>query len=92
MNDQLRAFANSWRNRLKLGLRFCGVATEAERKKDKKGAYLDTEADMLALAQQRAEAVKTYLAGQDVGEKQLRLCRPELETQAEARPRVEIKL
>ena len=90
--DYLAQLGAKLKEKPKLGLRFCGVATEAERKKDKKGAYLDTEADMLALAQQRAEAVKTYLAGQDVGEKQLRLCRPELETQAEARPRVEIKL
>jgi len=84
--------AGKLKERPKLGLRFCGVVVETERKKDKKGAYLDSEADMLALAQRRADAVRAFLEQQGVGKQQLRLCRPSLDTAAAGQPRVEIRL
>ena len=87
----LGELAKKLKEKPKLGLRFCGVAVEAERKKDKDGKYLDKEDDMLALANQRADAVKAYLGKQGVGKKQLRLCRPAFDAKAEAQPRVDIK-
>jgi outer membrane protein OmpA-like peptidoglycan-associated protein len=87
----LGELAKKLKDKPKLGLRFCGVSVEAERKKDKEGRYLDQEADMLALANQRADSVKAYLGKQGVGKKQLRLCRPAFDAKAEARPRVDIK-
>ena len=76
----------------KLALRVCGVAVDAERRKDEKGAYLDKPEDLLETAQQRSQAVRAYLLGAGVGEKQLRSCRPSLDPKPEARPRVDIRL
>jgi len=75
----------------KLALRVCGVVVDAERKRDKKGDYLDQEADLLAMAQQRADAVRAYLASKGAGRKQLRACRPGLDPDKAASPRVDIK-
>ena len=76
----------------KLALRVCGVVAVADRKKDKKGAYLDKEEDLLEVAQQRADAVRAYMSSQGVGEQQLRSCRPGLDAKPEAEPRVDIRL
>jgi hypothetical protein len=89
--EYLSDLAGKLKEKPKLGLRFCGVAVEAERKKDKDGKYLDQEADMLTLANDRAEAAKAFLHEQGVGKKQLRLCRPVFDQAAEAQPRVDIK-
>lgn len=86
--DQL---AGKLKEKPKLRLRICGVAVDAERKKDKQGKYLDTEEAMLAVAQQRADAAKARLAEAGAGAKQLRACRPALDTEAGAQPRVDIK-
>jgi outer membrane protein OmpA-like peptidoglycan-associated protein len=75
----------------KLALRVCGVAVDGERKRDKKGGYLDTEADMLALAQTRADAVRSHLADEGAAARQLRACRPTLDPTEAARPRVDIR-
>jgi hypothetical protein len=87
----LNALATKLKEKPKLGLRFCGVAVESERKRDKKGEYVDKEGDVLAVADQRAEAVKAYLAGKGLGKKQLRRCRPVFDGKAEAVPRVDIR-
>ena len=76
----------------KLALRVCGVVVDAERQRDKKGAYLDKEEELLALAQQRADAVRAFMKGAGVAKKQLRSCRPKLDAKPEAKPRVEIRL
>ena len=76
----------------KLALRICGVAVDAERKKDDKGAYLDQPEQLLEMAQQRAQAVRAFMLGAGSGEKQLRSCRPSLDPQPEATPRVDIRL
>jgi hypothetical protein len=76
----------------KLALRVCGVAVEAEREKDKKGAYLDKPEDLLEMAQQRSQAVRQFMLAGGVGKKQLRSCRPSLDPKPEAKPRVDIRL
>jgi len=75
----------------KLAVRLCGVVVDAERQRDKKGEYLDQEADLLAMAQQRADAARAYLAEKGAGRKQLRVCRPGLDPDKAASPRVDIK-
>lgn len=76
----------------KLVLRVCGVAVDAEREKDKKGAYLDEPEALLDLAQQRSEAVRRFMVAAGTGKKQLRSCRPSLDPKPEAKPRVDIRL
>jgi len=75
----------------KLAVRLCGVVVDAERSRDKKGEYLDQEADLLAMAQQRADAARAYLASKGADRKQLRACRPTLDPDKAASPRVDIK-
>lgn len=75
----------------KLAVRLCGVVVDAERQRDKKGEYLDQEADLLAIAQQRADAVRAYMVDNGAGGKQLRACRPSLDPDAAAEPRVDIR-
>ena len=76
----------------KLRVRVCGVAVDAERKKDKQGKYADRPEDLLAVAQSRADAVKAYMQGKGATDKQLRRCRPALDPTPDADPRVDIKL
>lgn len=87
--DQLAAKLN---DKPKLGLKFCGIAVAAERRKNDKGEFVDTEESLLAVAQQRAEAAGAYLQRKGVGEKQVRACRPVFDDAPEAGPRVEIRL
>ena len=75
----------------KLRVRVCGVAVDAERKKDKQGKYADRPEDLLAVAQSRADAVKAYMQGKGATDKQLRRCRPALDPTPDADPRVDIK-
>ena len=75
----------------KLKVRVCGVVADAERKKDKNGNYVDKEADVLAVAQRRADAAVAYLVSKGAGRKQLRRCRPSIDKKADAKPRVDIK-
>jgi hypothetical protein len=75
----------------KLAVRVCGLVAETERKKDKNGAYLDQEADLLPLAQQRADAVRAELQRSGAAAAQLRACRPALDANPAANPRVDIR-
>ncbi len=88
----LGELAGKLKEKPKLALRICGVVVDAERQKDKKGAYLDTEEQLLEMAQQRADEVRAYMTGQGTGKKQLRSCRPQLDAKPEAKPRVDIRL
>ena len=88
----LGELADKLKEKPKLALRLCGVVADADRKKDKKGAYLDKEEDLLEVAQQRADAVRTYMGSRGTGKKQLRSCRPRLDAKPDAKPRVEIRL
>ncbi|MBT8429189.1 MAG: DUF748 domain-containing protein, partial [Gammaproteobacteria bacterium] len=88
----LGELAGKLKEKPKLALRICGVAVDAERQRDKKGAYLDTEEQLLETAQQRADEVRAYMTSQGTGKKQLRSCRPQLDTKPEAKPRVDIRL
>ena len=75
----------------KLKVRVCGVVAATERQKDKKGNYVDQEADVLAIAQRRADAAVAYLVSKGAGDRQLRRCRPSIDNGADAKPRVDIK-
>ena len=75
----------------KLRVRVCGVVVDAERPHDKKGVPTDTEADALALAQRRADAVRAYMTRQGAAAAQLRACRPSIDAAEAARPRVDIR-
>jgi hypothetical protein len=88
----LEQLAGKLKEKPKLGLKVCGVAVVAERKRDKRGDLVDSEDDLLALAQQRAEAAGAYLEQQGVGAKQVRACRPAYDAEADGVPRVEIRL
>ncbi len=87
----LGQLAGKLKEKPKLAVRVCGVVAETERSKDKKGNYLDKPEDLLAVAQQRADAARAYLTGQGAGSKQLRVCRPSLDAAPEGRPRVDIR-
>jgi outer membrane protein OmpA-like peptidoglycan-associated protein len=76
----------------KLAVHVCGVVADADRQKDKKGAYLDKEEDLLEMAQQRADVVRAYMSSKGAGEQQLRSCRPKVDTKPDAEPRVDIRL
>ena len=89
---QLSDLAGKLAQKPKLALRVCGVAAVSERRKDKEGKYLDQEGEVLELAQRRADAARAHLLAQGVGEKQLRNCRPSIDQEAEAKPRVDIRL
>ena len=75
----------------KLRVRLCGVVADAERPRDKKGEYTDKEADALAMAHQRADAVRRYMAEQGATKAQLRTCRPAIDKSEAAKPRVDIR-
>ena len=60
--DKLRQLAGILKEKPKLSLRFCGLAVEADRTRNKKGEYVETEEQLLALAKQRG-----YSAFPDVG-------------------------
>ena len=68
------------------------MVADADRKKDKKGAYLDKEEDLLEMAQQRADAVRAYMSSQGADKQQLRSCRPKVDAKPDAKPRVDIRL
>lgn len=87
----LKQLAGKLKEKPKLALKFCGVSVQAERKKDDKGKFLDQEADMLALAQRRADAARAFLSSQGVGKQQMRACRPAYDDTPDARPRVDIR-
>lgn len=99
-NTELDATAQSYLSQLaaklaekpKLGVRVCGVVAVSERKKNDKGEYVDLEADLLATAQQRADAVRAFLAAKGAGAQQLRNCRPAIDVEPSAKPRVDIRL
>jgi outer membrane protein OmpA-like peptidoglycan-associated protein len=76
----------------KLAVRLCGVVAHADRKKDKKGAYLDKEEDLLEMAQERADAVRAFMNSKGAGKQQLRSCRPKVDAKPDAKPRVDIRL
>ncbi len=89
--DYLRQLAGKLVEKPKLAVRLCGVIADGERKKDKKGDYLDKEPALLQLAQRRADRVRDFLREQGVGKHQLRACRPALDKPGDAAPRVDIK-
>lgn len=88
----LRELAAKLKEKPKLALKVCGVAVDADRKKDKKGAYVDTEEAALEMADRRAQAARAYLRDEGVRKKQLRICRPALDSKPDAPPRVDIRL
>ena len=75
----------------KLGVRICGLVVDAERKRDKKGGYLDKAPDLLAMAQARADQVRAELRRAGAGSKQLRACRPAIDPDPAAKPRVDVR-
>lgn len=87
----LGQLANKLADKPKLAVRVCGVVADAERKKNKQGKYADTSAEVLAIAQQRADAARAFLTISGVAKKQLRRCRPSFDAKADAQPRVDIK-
>jgi hypothetical protein len=88
----LGELAGKLKEKPKLAVRICGVVAEVERQKDKKGVYLDKEEALLEMAQQRAQAVRSYMNSQGAGTKQLRSCRPSVDPKPEGKPRVDIRL
>jgi hypothetical protein len=90
-SDYLGQLGAKLNEKPKLSVRVCGLVAEVERKKDKQGAYLDTEAELLGLAQQRSEVVRAALRRSGAGAKQLRACRPAIDPDPVARPRVDIR-
>lgn len=95
LNADARAYleqlAAKLKEKPKLGVRLCGITAASERKKDKKGEYTETSEALLERAQQRADAVRDFLKGQGVGERQLRRCRPALDPTDSGKPRVDIR-
>ena len=89
--DYLGQLSGKLAEKPKLAVRLCGVVVDGERKKDKQGAYLDQEPELLQLAQRRADSVRTYMREQGAGKQQLRTCRPALDNAADGEPRVDIK-
>ncbi len=89
--DYLGQLSGKLAEKPKLAVRLCGVVVDGERKKDKKGVYLDQEPELLELAQRRADSVRAYMREQGAGKQQLRTCRPVLDNVADAKPRVDIK-
>jgi hypothetical protein len=89
-------------DRPKLRLRLCGVAVSADREqaavqgkgqeKDGKKAAEQAAAAQLRLAEQRASRVRQSLIAAGVAARQLRRCRPRIDSSTKARPRVEIRL
>ena len=92
MADMLKQLGGKLAERPKLRLRVCGVVSEADRSKNKKGEYLEPEKDLLALADRRAEVVRGVLEKAGVVQQQLRECRPEIDTDPNGKPRVDIRL
>ena len=90
-SDYLGQLGAKLNEKPKLTVRVCGLVAEVERRKDKQGAYLDTEAELLGLAQQRSEVVRAALRRSGAGAKQLRACRPAIDPDPVARPRVDIR-
>jgi hypothetical protein len=90
--DYLAQLAGKLKEKPKLALRICGVAVEVERRRNDKGEFVDQEADLLALADRRAEAAKAVLREAGASDSQLRRCRPAYDATPDALPRVEIRL
>ena len=92
MGNKLRELGSKLADRPKLRLRLCGVVTEADRSKGKKGNYLEPKEQPLALAERRAAAVRRLLLDTEVAETQLKKCRPAIDSDPMAKPRVDIRL
>lgn len=75
----------------KLRLRLCGQATAADRTLDKKGNPVETDAQLLALADTRADQIRERLVALGVEGERLRSCRPKIDPVPEAQPRVDIR-
>lgn len=90
--DYLDLLSATLKDKPKLGVRLGGICAAAERQNNNKGEYTHRSADLLALAQQRANAVRCYMQGQGVGRKQPRNCRPAIDPQADTTPRVDIRV
>jgi len=90
--EYLGQLAGKLAEKPKLKVRVCGVVAEVERRKDKKGVYIDKAEELLAVAQSRADAARDYLRKKGAGKTQLRACRPKLDAKADAKPRVDIAL
>jgi hypothetical protein len=95
LNGDARAYldqlAEKLKERPKLAVRVCGLYAAQERERDKDGKFTDQPEQLLALAQQRADAVKAYMREQGVNAKQLRRCRPALDPTEAGLPRVDIR-
>jgi hypothetical protein len=89
---KLKQLGSNLAKRPKLRLRVCGIVSEADRSKNKKGEYLEPEKDLLALADRRAAAVRGLLEKAGASATQLRDCRPSIDTDPNGKPRVEIRL
>jgi hypothetical protein len=95
LNGDARAYLDQLTEKLKekpkLAVRVCGLYAAQERERDKDGKFTDQPEQLLALAQQRADAVKAYMREQGVNAKQLRRCRPALDPTEAGLPRVDIR-
>ncbi len=90
--DYLKELAGKLQDRPKLRLRLCGRVVNADRRKDKKGKFTDTEEQLLKLAQERADVASTVLQRHGVAKTQLRACRPQLDKEEDGQARVDIGL
>lgn len=76
----------------RMKLRLCGRAVDADRTRDKKGKVVESDEQLLALADQRADAVRAYLQGKGIEVTRLRACRAQIDEDGTAKPKVEISL
>jgi len=90
--DMLKKLTGILKEKPKLKLRLCGIAVQVDRTRNKKGEFVETKEQLLALAEQRVKRVREVMLGAGASEKQLRGCRPILEEKPETRPRVDIRL
>lgn len=88
----LDTLAEKLADKPKLKLRLCGLATTSERLLDKQGKPRQSDDELLAIADTRAQAVRAYLMKKGVDEGRLKTCRPALDDKTEGKPRVEIRL
>lgn len=93
----LDKIADLFKQRPKLQLRLCGFATAADRpatpKNKKPPEESEVTSQLEALARQRAEGVKDLLVTRyGIAPGQLFLCQPQIDTDAAAKPRVELLL
>ncbi|NNL74986.1 MAG: DUF748 domain-containing protein, partial [Desulfobacterales bacterium] len=93
----LNKIATILRDRPDLQVSVCGLSTEADRsllseKSPKQGAASSSiDAQLLGLAQKRAELIKDHLIALfEIENKRIFICKPELDKNAEAPPRAEL--